>query len=79
MSPRNQYQVSVSKLRGWWYIEVPVATVRTESRYFYQAELAAREAIATSLDVDADSFDLAIELRPDLERSSSGSWSAPAG
>lgn len=67
MNRRDEYQVRVTRHRGWWYIEVPVLSICSECQFLSEAEPIARHAIATNLDVDASSFDVAIELQQALD------------
>jgi len=76
---RREYEVLVSRFRGWWYVEVPALGIITQSGSFTKAETAARSSIAQVLGEDNDSFEVAMELRSALQRTVSDPWLTPAG
>lgn len=62
---RSTYTVLATPDEGWWTLEAPdVRGLHSQSRDLDGAESAARDAIATMLDVPADAFDVIIEARP---------------
>ena len=79
MARRKEYQVLVSRFRGWWYVEVPALGIITQSGRFTQAEAAARFSIAQVLGRGDDSFDVAVELRSAEQRTAPDHWLNPAG
>jgi predicted transcriptional regulator len=69
------YEVTAARSGQWWSIEasVPRASVWTQARRMDQIEATVREAIALSLDVTPDSFEINVhielpeDLREDVE------------
>lgn len=62
------YSVNVRRSGAWWAIDVAdLPGVFSQARRLDQAKAMARDAIASFLDVPADSFE--VTVRPELEKS----------
>ncbi len=67
---RATYEVRAIRSGRWWALEAAdVPRARSQTRRLDQAEPMIREALAMVLDVDPDSFDVAIHpvLEPELD------------
>ena len=61
---RSLYTVTAVRRGKWWALDVPALHgVQSQARRLDQADAKIRDAVAMTLDVPEDSFDLAIEPR----------------
>jgi hypothetical protein len=64
MGPRQVYEVQVTRFLDRWYIEVPAFDILTDCQHLSEVENSARASISGALDVDLNTFGIAIELQP---------------
>ncbi|BDZ64374.1 hypothetical protein GCM10025877_13120 [Agromyces mangrovi Wang et al. 2018] len=60
MSQRNAYRVNARRDGRWWLVEVPELDTVGQARNTAEVEDVAREVIALWLDVEPDTFDVAV-------------------
>ena len=74
------YKVDVTRDKGWWIVKahVPRAIVWTQARRLDQVEALVRDAIASALNVRADSFEIetSVNLAGDIKRQINGAKAA---
>jgi hypothetical protein len=62
-----EYQALATRFRSWWYVEVPMLHVLAECRFLSEVESVARRGIATSLGIEADAFEVVVELQQSFD------------
>lgn len=64
---RTLYQVDITRSGKWWAIEVPeLPGTYSQAKRIDQVEAMAREAIAMMTDADETSFDIEIQVGPEV-------------
>jgi len=58
----NEYSVRVTRDGKWWMVAIPELDGLTQARRLAEAEDMARDYIAVTLDVPADSFSIDVEI-----------------
>lgn len=60
----TNYEVEVFRDGKWWMADISELDVLTQARRLAQIEDAARDAIAVTLDIAPNSFDMTMSMRP---------------
>ena len=62
MTERKTYDVTASKDGRWWFVRVPELDTVGQARSAAEVEDVAREVIGLWLDVEPDTFDVAVSI-----------------
>ncbi len=62
MTERKTYQVTASKNGRWWFVQVPELDTVGQARSAAEVEEVAREIIGLWLDVEPDTFNVAVSI-----------------
>ena len=62
MTKRKTYDVTASKDGRWWFVQVPELDTVGQARSAAEVEDVAREIIGLWLDVEPDTFDVAVSI-----------------
>lgn len=59
---RETFQLSVTREGRWWIIDVPAIDYSTQARTLSEVEYMGRDLIATMEEIEADSFDVSVQI-----------------